>query len=68
MISLLQYGKHPPESKNLSYMSYRSLKSNKDDNGILQYPVSFESINIMKGCICYNIDDGRSNNGMEFSF
>ena len=67
-ISLLQYGRLLPESKNISYLPYRLLKSNKDNNNIPQYPILFESISIMKGSICYNINDGNSNNGMEFSF
>lgn len=68
LISLLQYGRHLPETKTISYLPYRLLKSNKDNNNIQQYPILFEGINIMKGCICYNVNDGRSNNGIEFSF
>ncbi|MGA9150480.1 MAG: hypothetical protein WBZ36_07875, partial [Candidatus Nitrosopolaris sp.] len=67
-ISLLQYGRRLPQSQNISYMSYGALIPNKDDSDLEHYPVLFGSANIMKGYIRYNIDNGSSNIGMEFSF
>jgi hypothetical protein len=68
-ISLLQYGRRLPQSQNISYTPYRALKEN-NDHLEKAYPVLFESINVIKGCIRYSINNGspKPNSGMKFSF
>lgn len=70
MNSLLQYGiLQSNDSKYITYQPYRSLISNKDDNNEdTQYPIAFENTKVIKGCICYNVKPGNSNDGLEFSF
>jgi hypothetical protein len=67
MVSLLQYANlQSNDPKYLMYQPYRLLISNIDTSN-KQYPVTFEN-KVMKGCICYNIKAGISNDGINFNF
>jgi hypothetical protein len=66
--SLLQYGNlQSNESKYITYRPYRSLIPDKDTSAA-QYPITFENVKVIKGCICYNTKSGNSNNGLNFNF
>jgi hypothetical protein len=68
-VSLLQHGilASADKSKHPAYIAYKSIQSDKDDSA-KKYPVSFENINVIKGCISYSVKSGSSINGMEYRF
>jgi hypothetical protein len=70
--SMLSYtNQHPDLSgkgdpKNVNYVPYRTLMPDTDTLR-KQYPISFQSLREMRGCICYDVNSGSTNTGMTYS-
>lgn len=58
-------GKEDPKIE-VNYTPYTSLGSDIDLPG-RQYPISFENLREMGGCICYDVNSGSTNTGMTYS-
>ena len=68
-ISHLLYGRNDNQSdpESISYLPYNQLIPNKDVEAT-QYPVSFNQPIVKDNCLCYKINAGSCNNGLEYSF
>jgi hypothetical protein len=68
-ISQISYGKNdnPADPESISYFPYNRFIPNKD--GVTrQFPISFQQATIKDGCLCYKINSGICENGLEYSF
>ena len=54
------------DPKNVNYIPYTSLMPDNDTLG-KQYPISFQNLREMRGCICYDVMSGSTNTGMTYS-
>ena len=66
-ISQLMYGlsDNPSDSESMIYGPYNALIPNSEGSNI-QYPISFHSLRIESGCICYDVKSGNCKNGMKY--
>lgn len=60
----LSVGENPKIDVN--YTPYRSLGSDTDLLG-KQYPIAFQNLREMGGCICYDVNSGSTKTGMTYS-
>lgn len=51
---------------NVNYIPYTSLMPDADTLG-KQYPISFQNLREMQGCICYDVNSGFTNTGMTYN-
>jgi hypothetical protein len=67
--SMLRYAPSldsPPNSEKLGYKPYTRLSVDKDTLG-KQYPIIFDNLREMDGCICYDVNSGSTSTGITFS-
>lgn len=55
--------KDDPES--ITFVPHDSLIPNKDNSGTA-YPITFQNIMLKDGCVCYSIQSGKCNNGINY--
>jgi hypothetical protein len=66
--SMLRYAEatvSSPDIGKINYKPYTLLTEDKDSLG-KPYPVGFENLREMDGCICYEVNSGMTNTGMTF--
>jgi hypothetical protein len=61
-----QYRELSGDPKNVNYTPYTSLMPDTDTLG-KQYPILFQNLREMGGCICYDVTSGSTNTGMTYS-
>ena len=67
--SMLRYAPHVDSTQDLEMPSYKPYTSLAEDKDLLgkQYPVAFENLREMDGCICYEVNSGVTYTGMTYS-
>jgi hypothetical protein len=68
-VSMLRYAQafdSSPDLEKLNYKPYTSLAPDNDTLGN-QYPILFQNLQKMDGCICYDVKLGTTNTGMTFT-
>lgn len=67
--SMLRYAPHLDSTQDLERLSYKPYTSLAEDKDLLgkQYPVTFDNLREMDGCICYEVNSGVTNTGMNYS-
>jgi hypothetical protein len=67
-ISQILYGRNdnPSDLDSISFFPYNQLVPNKDESTV-QYPISFYDVSIKDNCLCYKINSGSCDMGLEYS-
>lgn len=68
-VSQILYGKNdnPADPESISYFPYNRFIPNRD-GATRQFPISFQQATTKDGCLCYKINSGICENGLEYSF
>lgn len=53
------------DAESITFVPHNSLIPNNDNSGI-EYPISFQSIMLKDGCICYSVESGNCSNGIHY--